>query len=159
MEQKRIISVAILALVALVVLAVVPPPASMLRMQAPQRSSDTRDLVLGTYEGITPCADCPGIRTDLTLVKDTPSAAFGTYRLSLTYLDRDVEPYVAAGTWTTEHGTPEDPEAVVFVLDPDKPDRAQRYRKLDDTSIRQLDRDGREIDPSLPFTLTLLQPS
>ncbi len=37
----------------------------------------------GTYSGILPCADCPGIETTLVLNNDS------TFRLSLFYLERD----------------------------------------------------------------------
>ena len=152
MEKKHYISIAVFAVLALIILALVPPPASM---REEETQNDT-SLLLGTYAGVTPCADCPGIATELTLVRDSASSAEGTYRLSLTYLERDVEPYVAAGIWTTERGTPSDPDATVFALDPDMPDKTQRYLKTSETTIRQLDREGNEIDASMPFDLTLV---
>ena len=151
MEKKHDISVAVFAVLALIILALVPPPASM-RVE----SQNDVSLLLGTYTGVTPCADCPGIVTELTLVRDSASSAEGTYRLSLTYLERDVEPYVAAGIWTTERGTPSDPDATVFALDPDMPEQTQRYLKTSETTIRQVDRNGNEIDASMPFDLTLV---
>jgi len=45
----------------------------------------------GTYEGVLPCADCPGIRTRLTLKPD------GRYELSTQYLDRQPAPSVETG--------------------------------------------------------------
>ncbi len=48
----------------------------------------------GVYEGVLPCADCPGIRTRLTLRQD------GTYELSRLYIDRDREPRLAGGRFT-----------------------------------------------------------
>ena len=39
----------------------------------------------GTYTGVFPAADCPGIDMRLTLKKD------GTYSLHMKYLDRDSE--------------------------------------------------------------------
>lgn len=55
----------------------------------------------GTYVGILPCADCPGIETRLTLSADL------TYRISTRYLGRKLEPYVAAGrcSWDEEGRT------------------------------------------------------
>ena len=152
MEKKHLIALVVFAVLALAVLAVVPPPASLTQEETVTDTS----LLLGTYAGVTPCADCPGIQTELTLVRDSASSAEGTYRLSLTYLERDVEPYVAAGIWTTERGTPSDPDATVFALDPDMPDQTQRYLKTSKTTIRQLDREGNEIDASMPFDLTLV---
>jgi uncharacterized lipoprotein NlpE involved in copper resistance len=48
----------------------------------------------GTYEGITPCADCPGIKTRLTLQKDD------RYELSTQYLERQVAPQTARGQFS-----------------------------------------------------------
>jgi len=52
----------------------------------------------GVYEGVLPCADCPGIRTRLTLRQD------GTYELSRLYIDRDREPRLAGGRFTWQPG-------------------------------------------------------
>ena len=45
----------------------------------------------GAYEGVLPCADCPGIKTRLTLKPD------GRYELSTQYLDRQPAPTVETG--------------------------------------------------------------
>lgn len=37
----------------------------------------------GTYSGVTPCADCPGIKTDMTLNSDS------TYALQEQYLEKE----------------------------------------------------------------------
>jgi heat shock protein HslJ len=48
----------------------------------------------GVYEGTTPCADCPGIKTRLTLNRD------GTYELMTQYLERPVAPATVRGRFT-----------------------------------------------------------
>jgi heat shock protein HslJ len=48
----------------------------------------------GVYEGVLPCADCPGIQTRLTLSHDE------TYELSSLYLDRDKTPRVVRGRFS-----------------------------------------------------------
>jgi heat shock protein HslJ len=48
----------------------------------------------GTYEGVGPCADCPGIKTRLTLNRD------GTYELTTQYLGRQVAPETVRGRFT-----------------------------------------------------------
>jgi hypothetical protein len=55
----------------------------------------------GIYEGVTPCADCPGIRMRLTLQRD------GRFELSTQYLDRQVAPQTVSGpfTWNAEGST------------------------------------------------------
>ncbi len=47
----------------------------------------------GTYEGIAVCADCPGIKTSLTLNRD------GTYVLVSSYLERPAPPTTVDGTF------------------------------------------------------------
>jgi heat shock protein HslJ len=55
----------------------------------------------GTYEGVLPCADCPGIKTRLTLGND------GTFEKQSQYLDRDVVPRTERGrfTWQADGNT------------------------------------------------------
>jgi uncharacterized lipoprotein NlpE involved in copper resistance len=48
----------------------------------------------GAYEGTLPCADCPGIKTRLTLNND------GSYELSTQYLNRQLAPQVLRGQFT-----------------------------------------------------------
>ena len=50
----------------------------------------------GSYAGTLPCADCPGIRTRLTLMKD------GRYERATQYLDREPQPETVAGTFSWE---------------------------------------------------------
>jgi len=45
----------------------------------------------GTYQGITPCADCEGIKTELVLSLE------GFYKLSLLYLGKSNTPFVEQG--------------------------------------------------------------
>jgi len=48
----------------------------------------------GVYEGVLPCADCPGIQKRLTLNGD------GTYELSTRYLDRDKTARIVRGRFS-----------------------------------------------------------
>lgn len=48
----------------------------------------------GVYEGITPCADCEGIKTRLVLAKE------GFYKLSLHYLGKSSAPFTEQGPFT-----------------------------------------------------------
>lgn len=45
----------------------------------------------GTYRGILPCADCPGIRTELVLKAD------GSYKLSRQYQGKSLEIFISEG--------------------------------------------------------------
>jgi uncharacterized lipoprotein NlpE involved in copper resistance len=48
----------------------------------------------GAYEGVLPCADCPGIKTRLVLQAD------GQFELSTQYIDRQVAPQTARGRFS-----------------------------------------------------------
>lgn len=54
----------------------------------------------GVYEGVLPCADCPGIKTQLTLRRD------GSYELVTQYLDRPLPPQTVRGqfAWNAAGG-------------------------------------------------------
>ena len=149
MKQNQLIALGAFAALALLAFAFIPPPASL------TESAGEESVLLGVFTGVTACADCPGIDTRLTLLQDSPYSAEGTYELSLTYQERAVEPYVETGTWTTERGTPADPDAVVYALYAEGAETPQRYERVDAGTIRLLDADGNPLDASLGFTLTL----
>lgn len=70
-----------------------PPPAAP---ASPDPAHNSRNAVdwAGTYEGVTPCADCPGIKLRLTLRAD------GRYELATQYLDRQPTPTTVRGSFT-----------------------------------------------------------
>jgi uncharacterized lipoprotein NlpE involved in copper resistance len=115
---------------------------------------DTTPTPLGTFQGILPCADCPGIDTRLTLVQYGPNIAEGTYSLQQTYEDRNVKPLVTAGDWTTLRGDAADPDAVVYQLDPDHPEHSLYFLKTDENKLEQLDSNLKEMPSNLNFILT-----
>jgi len=86
----------------------------------------TEEPMVLRFVGDLPCADCPGIRTDLTLKRKAPGWAEGTYVLSETYLERG-GPRVTTGDWTTLRG--------------------------DDRALKALDRGLRRWPKRLPDTL------
>lgn len=52
----------------------------------------------GTYQGTLPAADCPGIKTVLTIAADS------TYTLSSQYIDRQAQPAVTSGVYHFKQG-------------------------------------------------------
>jgi hypothetical protein len=52
----------------------------------------------GTYEGTLPCADCPGLKTILTINSD------GTFHMEETYLDTTAAPVITDGNWSVDGG-------------------------------------------------------
>ncbi len=88
----------------------------------------------GTYEGVLPCADCPGIKTVITLKDDH------TYTLVREYLESD-------GTTDNETGKFRFDEASSIVSLELKASVA-KY-KLMDTGLIALDSEGKEVTGKL----------
>ncbi|ESU23982.1 hypothetical protein FEDK69T_10420 [Flavobacterium enshiense DK69] len=88
----------------------------------------------GTYKGVIPCADCPGIETELTLHKDK------TYKLSVLYQDREQKPTVTKGTFTWD-----DTGSIIRL---DKA-RTETQYKVGEGRLLMLDRNGKEIESAL----------
>jgi uncharacterized lipoprotein NlpE involved in copper resistance len=84
----------------------------------------------GVYEGVLPCADCPGIKTRLTLNKD------GTFELRTEYLDRPVMPQVVRGQFTWQ--------ASGNAISLDENVGRQQYA-VGEGRLSVLDRDGKPI--------------
>lgn len=94
----RLLSV-LLAALAVALSAVVAPvgAAAAAGADAAHNSRNALDWA-GTYEGVLPCADCPGIQTRLSLRED------GSYALSTLYLDRSNAPRVERGRFAWQPG-------------------------------------------------------
>jgi copper homeostasis protein (lipoprotein) len=105
------------------------------------------------YAGDLPCADCPGIRTELVLTRKAKGWAEGSYRLTETYLERG-GPKVTTGDWTTLRGDAVDPDASVYQLDPDVTERQRNFLRVgDDVELKALDRDMKRWGGKVPDTL------
>ena len=50
----------------------------------------------GTYEGVLPAADCPGLDTSITFNSD------GTFYMEETFIERDESPTITEGEWSLE---------------------------------------------------------
>lgn len=59
------------------------------------------DNILGTWRGVIPCADCPGINYNLTLNEDR------SFEETLIYQDRSAQPFTQTGTWRVNNGVVE----------------------------------------------------
>lgn len=84
---------------------------------------------VGTYEGVIPCADCPGIKITLTLAADT------TFSEKREYLEREqVLNYKGSFTW--------DEPGKTLTLQGDH--ETQKY-KVENNQLLFLDKDGKRI--------------
>jgi uncharacterized lipoprotein NlpE involved in copper resistance len=81
----------------------------------------------GTYSGVTPCADCPGIELRLTLQSD------GRYQLSTRYQDRQVAPQTVSGRFSWDAGG--------NIVTLDGAGSGQRFR-VGEGRLLQLNQDG-----------------
>ncbi len=123
---------------------------------APVRAVTQTPAVLATFAGTLPCADCPGLRTELTLDAAGSSASSGRYTMRETYLERGVT-RATSGQWTLTRGTPDRPDAAVYVLSADDHSRPQFWLKVSDAEIRLLGADRRPIDSPMSFSLRRVQ--
>ena len=88
---------------------------------------------VGTYSGIVPCADCPGIETRITLNTDN------TYQISLKYQDKGEEVFQNSGTlqWNAD-------KSIITLGNLNKTQFPAMY-KLGKESLVQLDLNGEVI--------------
>lgn len=125
------------------------PPQITAAAEAPAETP----VLLGVFEGVLPCADCPGIETRLELTRKGPHWGDGTYRLTETYQGRG-DPIVSEGEWGTLRGSAVDPDATVYQLDPATPETSRYFRADGEDALRMLDRDLNETPADMPYTLT-----
>lgn len=142
-------AVSILRLIAGTMLGVV----AMTSMGLAAASKPDPSLVVGEFRGVLPCADCSGLDTRLKLVKDKQDSNEGTYFLSENYIGKSKVPFKSSGRWSVVKGTPKDPSATVYALDPGKPKKTRYYLLRADGSLLSLDGERNEIDA--PFDLSL----
>lgn len=106
------------------------------------------------YVGTLPCADCGGIRTDLSLYAEGTGAPAG-YVMRETYVaTRDGDrSFNRTGSWAMLQGAQGDAGALVLQLDGDKPERERSFRKVGQQVLRALDRSRADLSPTLPRSL------
>jgi copper homeostasis protein (lipoprotein) len=111
----------------------------LLALSACGGTSGGATAVYGNYEGVIPCADCPGIKTELFLSQD------GLFRLSETYLSRSTQPIVTTGQWMRD-------DQGLIRLKGGSGDRF--FAVADSQTLRMYDRDGKPIaDTELDYEL------
>jgi len=97
------------------------------------------------YEGILPCADCSGLKTELTLYNN------GTFFLKETYLaTRDGD---QAHTSSGKYRRIKDRGREIVQLNYDKPEEIYNFIAPDDDHLRVLDKQLNEIDTPMNMTL------
>jgi copper homeostasis protein (lipoprotein) len=130
-----------------------PGPAS-----APSTTSPATSAVSTVrYAGTLPCADCAGIRTELSLSTDAAGQPT-TYELKQTYLgtmSADGEkPQTTNGRWSQEIRSAAGQEMTIVVLDGGgKPQEVKSFERVTDGELRMLDRSQQRIQSTVPYSL------
>ena len=106
--------------------------------------NDVRALA-GTWAGLLPCADCPGIDETLVLSAD------GSFVLTDTYRERPGTSNVVQGSWSVEG------EGQRIRLDPGNKEDIDRFFAIDADAgaLVPLDTEGKPIDS--PFDMRLVR--
>jgi len=110
---------------------------------------------IGTFAGVLPCADCAGILTELRLYTEQPSGQPTRYELTETYIGaRDGGGSIGTtNRWTFVRGTASDGGATVIQLDLGRIDARKNFVRVGNDELRLVDRNLKEIPPSLPHSL------
>ena len=104
------------------------------------RTASGSPHLVGEFAGVLPCADCSGLDTRLRLQEDKAGAGKGTYALSENYIGKSKTPFKSSGRWVALKGTPRDPSATVYALDPGNSKKTRYYLLRADGSLLSLDR-------------------
>lgn len=114
-----------------------PPPAPP---PAPPPGPRAAELPpVGRFAGVLPCDGCDGIRTELLLAGNWDGVQL--YHLRETFLGGAQNGRVVEreGQWVTTRGVPDNEQAIVYQLDPERAGQRRHFIVVDERSIRLLD--------------------
>jgi copper homeostasis protein (lipoprotein) len=120
-----------------------------------QQKSETASFsnLKGIYSGVLPCADCEGLKTELTLYDSFTMESY-RYTLKETYLNTSNgnKVYERKGAYNFERGNTGNEDAVIYVLDPDSA-TSRKFWLKNDTILLAVDSNGDPIDTLAAFVL------
>lgn len=102
-------------------------------------------LITTSYRGTLPCADCPGLDTELILKKNSTDSIDGVYVMKETYLERNVDPLISEGTWKTIFSSSKGKPVVIYEINQGTPDSVRYFLQVNDNEIKMLDKNKDEI--------------
>ena len=120
--------------------------------QQQKASASPHGKLLATYQGVLPCADCPGIDTTVKFFGADAHATSGLYFIHHAYQERKSS-YNETGSWTLEKGTPDDASASVYVLKPKTGSGVTNFLQVSNNEIKQLDNDRKPFGGTTNFSL------
>jgi len=114
----------------------------------------------GPFVGTLPCADCEGIRTELTLWREAGSGAPSRFVLRETYLGkpRGAAVFESSGPWQ-EIGAGAAPAERRVRIDPFQPNTRRTFLRLGPAMLELLDREERRVSTVLNMKLELAPPA
>jgi hypothetical protein len=146
----------------------VPSSSSHISKQViPVQRMTTDSPVVGVFEGRTPCNDelrklngisagnCQIIKCQLILYKDTNTHQPSGFLLHTIYVGAGDTKYSNTGEWTMTQGTKNDPAAVVYHLNFDKPAFSISLLRADDNILFFLDKDENYLVGNVYTSYTL----
>lgn len=110
------------------------------------------------FEGVIPCADCPGIKYVLALTSQKHSGD-GVYSQSMIYLQADRgkdAQFKSSGTWTTQRGDADDKDATVYELS-EEATGYKTYFLYQRDSLTMLSPDLKKAESELNYTIRLVK--
>lgn len=117
------------------------------------------EVLTQTYEGVLPCADCPGIRYDLT-IRCHEKSGEGTFSLSQTYLEAEDgkdATFVTNGKCITLQGIPGEKNVTVWQLVSDNGDEVMNFLCENDSTITLIGDDFKKAETELNYSLKKIQ--
>lgn len=106
------------------------------------------------YEGSLPCADCSEIKTRLEILVDysNPEPPFILKQAFIGSKEED-KTAITHGVYGTLKETYRDNDATVYELNPDKPNERIYFLRVNDDTLKMLNRDIKEIKSELNYNL------
>lgn len=125
----------------------------------PRPGKGDKPTVIESYAGTVLCADCPGIRMELSLFEDSLDPFRKTFVLRESWLKgrHPARTAISRGSWTFLRGMAANPDATVYELMPDDGGAPRHFLLAGDGTLRLLDGDMRELPAALPHTLKRTQ--
>lgn len=106
-----------------------------------------------TYEGMLPCADCPGLKTTLSL-----NISDNTFTLTETYLEAENgkdATYNSTGTFDVFTGNTTNPSAKIYRLNPGMGDSTMCFIEATDSILNPAMKNGDDIESEIRMELRL----
>ncbi len=122
--------------------------------QKEEEKESVPEKVMQIYNGTLPCADCGGIQTEISFVRETNSNEIkGKFNLQEVYIGKSKTPFYTEGEWSARVSSL---GKTIITINTDKPKSEQKEFLLESESILMLDQDGNEIESSLNYRLNRL---